>query len=322
MNILAAQAKAQFNTCGILAFPAITTTPAAALLQDGIIGCRYRRRTVFRRSTTQVIRIWPLFCAWIALPLIHATLIMLVFYEKPFLKFERLLISTLQTFPHQLRHISRGYDFMGFADKLWIKTPDCRTSGYSWRKNLFSEHHISMRKLFLLFVLSRKPLFWRLSAVVNGRLPLWSWASDVGYGRPKRASRVVSWAAFSAFPFGLLYSGNRLRVSWCWRWLKANTKVNGNWRLYGKPRFADDRMEALFMQDEQAGFQLAYELFYVSPLYTSRPIRKNSETVWSKPVTQAILLLRGEYGDALDRDEKLLAEGRHYAILHAKHSAC
>jgi carbamoyltransferase len=64
------------------------------------------------------------------------------FFEKPFLKFERLLLSSLQTFPRSHR-VFREAMITWFADKLWIKQLIQRKLDVSPSKILFSEHHLS-----------------------------------------------------------------------------------------------------------------------------------------------------------------------------------
>src|SRR3989337_2107911 len=65
-----------------------------------------------------------------------------VFFEKPFVKFERLLLSTMQTFPRSLR-LFREAMITWFGDKLWIKHLLQKRLGVPPSKILFSEHHLS-----------------------------------------------------------------------------------------------------------------------------------------------------------------------------------
>src|SRR4030065_234657 len=65
-----------------------------------------------------------------------------VFFEKPFVKFERLLLSPMQTFPRSLR-LFREAMITWFGDKLWIKHLLQKRLGVPPSKILFSEHHLS-----------------------------------------------------------------------------------------------------------------------------------------------------------------------------------
>ena len=65
-----------------------------------------------------------------------------VFFEKPFIKFERLLLSTMQTFPRSTR-LFREAMITWLGDKLWVKHLIHRQLGVPPSKILFSEHHLS-----------------------------------------------------------------------------------------------------------------------------------------------------------------------------------
>src|SRR5947207_1945584 len=65
-----------------------------------------------------------------------------VFFEKPFVKFERLLLSSLQTFPRSHR-VFREAMITWLGDKLWIKHLIQKRLGIAPSRILFSEHHLS-----------------------------------------------------------------------------------------------------------------------------------------------------------------------------------
>src|SRR5919204_293886 len=65
-----------------------------------------------------------------------------VFFEKPFVKFERLLLSRLQTFPRSHR-VFREAMITWLGDKLWIKHLIGKRLGVAPNRILFSEHHLS-----------------------------------------------------------------------------------------------------------------------------------------------------------------------------------
>src|SRR3989454_4650685 len=65
-----------------------------------------------------------------------------VFYEKPFLKLDRLLMSTLQTFPRSFR-LFRESMVRWVGEKLWVKGLIARRTGIPAEKILFSSHHMS-----------------------------------------------------------------------------------------------------------------------------------------------------------------------------------
>ena len=65
-----------------------------------------------------------------------------VFFEKPFVKFERLLLSCMQTFPRS-HGVFREAMIAWLSDKVWIKHLIQKRLGISASKILFSEHHLS-----------------------------------------------------------------------------------------------------------------------------------------------------------------------------------
>jgi carbamoyltransferase len=65
-----------------------------------------------------------------------------VFYEKPFLKFERILVSAFQTFPRSWK-VFRESMHRWLTDKLWIKSLIRERLKVPKKKVLFCDHHMS-----------------------------------------------------------------------------------------------------------------------------------------------------------------------------------
>jgi len=65
-----------------------------------------------------------------------------VFYEKPFVKFERMLLSAMATFPKSSA-VFRESMQRWISDKLWIKSLMSRNMGIPSSKILFCDHHMS-----------------------------------------------------------------------------------------------------------------------------------------------------------------------------------
>jgi carbamoyltransferase len=65
-----------------------------------------------------------------------------VFYEKPFVKFERMLITAMATFPRSAA-VFRESMQRWITDKLWIKSMMSRELGIPSSKILFCDHHMS-----------------------------------------------------------------------------------------------------------------------------------------------------------------------------------
>jgi carbamoyltransferase len=65
-----------------------------------------------------------------------------VFYEKPFQKFERILMTTFQGFPRSWK-VFREAMIIWLGDKLWVKSLLKDKIGIEEKKILFSDHHLS-----------------------------------------------------------------------------------------------------------------------------------------------------------------------------------
>jgi carbamoyltransferase len=65
-----------------------------------------------------------------------------VFFEKPFRKLDRILMTTLQTYPQSWR-VFRESMISWMIDKLWVATTLQSELGVPKSKILFSEHHLS-----------------------------------------------------------------------------------------------------------------------------------------------------------------------------------
>jgi len=115
---------------------------AAALLRDGILVAaaeeeRFSRKKHDYEFPQQAID----FCLRMS-GIKAAELDFVAFFEKPFVKFERLLLTSMQTFPRSYR-VFREAMVSWLGDKLWVKHLIRRRLGVPESKILFSEHHLS-----------------------------------------------------------------------------------------------------------------------------------------------------------------------------------
>ena len=115
---------------------------AAALLQDGILVAAAEEERFTRVKHDYGFPKMAIdFCLRQA-GITAQDLDYVVFYEKPLQKFERILLSTLQTFP-QSWGVFRESMITWFNDKLWIKGHILTTLNIPDEKLLFVEHHLS-----------------------------------------------------------------------------------------------------------------------------------------------------------------------------------
>jgi carbamoyltransferase len=115
---------------------------AAALLCDGqLVAAAEEERFTRKKHDYEFPEQAIAFCLRTA-GIAAADLDYVVFFEKPFVKFERLLLSTMQTFPRSYR-VFREAMVSWLGDKLWVKQHLQKRLGVPEAKLLFSEHHLS-----------------------------------------------------------------------------------------------------------------------------------------------------------------------------------
>lgn len=115
---------------------------SAALLKDGeLVAAAEEERFTRKKHDYEFPQNAIDFCLGVG-GLKAADLDYVVFFEKPFIKFERLLLSSMQTFPRSHK-VFREAMITWLGDKLWIKTLIQKRLGVPATKILFSEHHLS-----------------------------------------------------------------------------------------------------------------------------------------------------------------------------------
>jgi carbamoyltransferase len=115
---------------------------AAALLRDGqLVAAAEEERFTRRKHDFEFPQHAIDFCLR-AGRMRSADLDYVVFFEKPFVKFERLLLSSMQAFPRSHR-VFRDAMITWLGDKLWIKHLIQRRLGVAPSRIIFSEHHLS-----------------------------------------------------------------------------------------------------------------------------------------------------------------------------------
>jgi carbamoyltransferase len=151
-----------------------------------------------------------------------------VFYEKPFVKFERLLLTAMATFPRSAR-VFRESMQRWVTEKLWVKSLITRQLGIGNAKLLFSEHHVS----HAASVFFTSPFEESAILTVDGAGE-WT-TSTMGIGRGNKLEMLKE----LRFPhsLGLLYSAF---TAYC------GFEVNeGEYKLmgmhpYGTPRYTEE----------------------------------------------------------------------------------
>jgi carbamoyltransferase len=221
---------------------------AAALLQDGMLLAaaeeerfsRVKHDYGFPRNAIQ-------FCLDQA-GLEGRDLDYVVFFEKPFRKFDRILMTTLQTYPRSWR-LFRESMISWMIDKLWVGTTLQSELGISKGKVLFCEHHLSHAASAYLC----SPFDEAAILTVDG-VGEWATASyGVGRGNEIRLSKQTE------FPhsIGLLYSAFTAFLGF--EVNEGEYKVMGM-APYGVARYVD-KVWKLVQPNSDGSFSLDMEYF-------------------------------------------------------------
>jgi carbamoyltransferase len=171
-----------------------------------------------------------------------------VFFEKPFLKFERLIISSLQTFPRSHK-VFREAMISWFGDKLWIRQLIEKRLGVAASKIIFSDHHMSHASSAFFC----SPFEEAAILTVDG-VGEWTTASlSVGKGTEIKLLKEIP------FPHsvGLLYSAFTAYLGF--EVNEGEYKVMGM-APFGKPRYAD-KVHKLIRIDSDGSFELDMDYF-------------------------------------------------------------
>ncbi len=222
---------------------------AAAMLQDGVLvaAAEEERFTRIKHDSDfpkNAIR----FCLDFA-GISAGDLDYVVFYEKPFHKFERILTTAVQSFPRSRQAFQESM-MIWLADKLWVKNAIRDGVGVDDDRILFGEHHLS----HAASAFYPSPFDEAAILTLDG---VGEWATmtmGTGRGNDIRLLREMR------FPhsLGLLYSAFTAFLGF---------KVNeGEYKVmgmapYGEPRYAGDICDKLVRIAGDGSFQLNMDYF-------------------------------------------------------------
>jgi carbamoyltransferase len=230
-----------------------------------------------------------------------------VFFEKPFIKFERLLLTSLQEFPRSYR-LFREAMITWLGDKLWIKQLIQKRLGVSAEKILFSEHHVSHAASTFFC----SPFDEAAILIVDG-VGEWTTASlGVGRGSEVRLAKEIR------FPHsvGLLYSAFTAFLGF-----EVNEGSTGDgMRPSGSP--AVDKVHKLVRLDDDGSFELDMDYFSFHHS-TDRMFSRKFEALFGSPRSPtAQFFTAGSgyppyYGDKPGNYAELERQNQHYADIAA-----
>jgi carbamoyltransferase len=126
----------------ILGLSAFYHDAAAALLVDGLPVAAVQEERLSRRKNDSTFPIAAVEYCLDEAGLDPDDLDAIVFYERPMLKFERVLTTALRTFPRSWRSFPHAMKNM-LGEKAWMRGVIGSRLGVPGRKILFTEHHQS-----------------------------------------------------------------------------------------------------------------------------------------------------------------------------------
>lgn len=242
---------------------------AAALLRDGVLVAaaeeeRFTRIKHDFQFPSQAIN----FCLETA-GIKGADLDYVVFFEKPFRKFDRILMTVLQTYPQSYK-VFRESMITWLIDKLWVGSKIESELGVPKERVLFGEHHLSHAASAFLCSPFEESAILTVDGV--GEWVTASWG--VGRGNDIRLTKHME------FPhsLGLLYSAFTAFLGF--EVNEGEYKVMGM-APYGQPRYLD-QVWKLVHQNADGSFSLdmSYFCFHHS---TSRTYNRRFVELFGDP---------------------------------------
>ena len=179
-----------------------------------------------------------------------------VFYEKPLVKFVRILQTALATFPKSWRTFGEAM-ITWFDEKMWIKSLLMREIGVPANKVLFTDHHLAHAASAFFCSPYEDAAILTIDGVGE-----WTTAT-MGYGRASwndgNLNQIVL-AHEQRFPhsLGLLYSAFTAFLGF--QVNEGEYKVMGM-APYGSPRFVDKILGNVLTIHEDSSFSLNMDYF-------------------------------------------------------------
>ena len=253
---------------------------AAALVVDGVPVCAVQEERLSRRKSDAAFPLcaieWCLDHAGIEPEALDAV----VFYERPMLKFERILTCALRAFPRSWRMFPKAMK-NSLGEKVWVRGIISSHLGVPGRKVLFTEHHQSHAAAAFLTAPTRRAAILTTDGVGE-------WATlSVGHGeRRPDGSTDITLLREIRFPhsLGMLYSTFTAYLGF-----KVNEdeyKVMGL-AGYGQPSMIDDVRRSF--AERPTALLSSTSTTSTSTLPPRDPIRRGSSI---SSVRRAILTIR------------------------------
>lgn len=180
-----------------------------------------------------------------------------VFYEKPLVKFERILLTTLNTFPRSAVAWSRAMTAW-LREKLWVKNIIQNKTGVDYKKILFADHHMSHAASAFFASPFRDAAVLTVDGVGEWTTTTLGKASS--YWQGEQGQNDIQLFAEQRFPhsLGLLYSTFTAYLGF--RVNNGEYKVMGM-SPYGEPNYVDKVQKLIALSEADGSFQLNMDYF-------------------------------------------------------------
>lgn len=232
-----------------------------------------------------------------------------VFFEKPFRKFDRILMSVLQTYPQSWK-VFRESMITWMLDKLWVSDVIESELGVTKNQILFSEHHLSHAASAFLCSPFEEAAILTIDGVGEWTTAAW------GYGRGNH----VQLNHQIEFPhsLGLLYSAFTAFLGF--EVNEGEYKVMGM-APYGEPRYMD-KVWKLIHQNADGSFYLNMDYFSFHHS-TDRTFNRRFVELFGDPRPSGMPFFTEQsgypryFGEKPSNYQKLCSLNQHYADIAA-----
>ncbi|MEA3000304.1 MAG: carbamoyltransferase [Sphingomonadales bacterium] len=225
---------------------------AAALLVDGLPVAAVQEERLSRRKNDSAFPLGAIEYCLDEAGLEPEQLDAIVFYERPMLKFERILTTALRTFPRSYRAFPHAMKNM-LGEKAWVRGIITSQLGVPGKKILFTEHHQSHAAAAFLTAPTDRAAILTADGVGE-------WATlTVGTGERGPGGTRISIDREIRFPhsLGMLYSTFTAYLGFAVN--EGEYKVMGL-ASYGEPTMAD-AVRKLIPRTADGAFRLDMDYF-------------------------------------------------------------
>lgn len=232
-----------------------------------------------------------------------------VFYEKPFEKFERILMTSLQTYPRAWK-VFRESMATWLTDKLWVRHTIQSELGIAKEKVLFTQHHLSHAASAFF----ASPFDEAAIMTVDG---VGEWATAT-WGVGKGTNLTLNNEIRFPHSLGLLYSAFTAFLGF--EVNEGEYKVMGM-APYGEPRYVDKVWQVIQTFDDGSFcLDMDYFCFHHS---TTRTFNRKFEQLFGEPRQPETLFFTkatgfpSYFGEKPSNYEVLCDVNQHYADIAA-----